>query len=90
VVEETSSLNQLKARALEHEQQAVRKAYETGNSLTILQAESAYSALEAEKVTGLKPQILGNSRSLGRGGSGRGNGGRGRTRVVRGRGGCIR
>ena len=53
----------------------VEDAKRSGNPKQILQAESALAALEAERVTGLKPVKL----SVGRGrGRSRGGGGRGR------------
>ena len=56
---------------------AVAKA--GGDAMAILKAESVLSALEAEKVTGLKPVAMGRSRGGGRGSYRRG-GGRGRGR----------
>lgn len=55
----------------------VEKANASGNAAEILKAESALAALEAEKVTGLRPVKLGRGgrgRGRGRGGRGRGSG----------------
>jgi hypothetical protein len=69
-----------KQRAIDEAQRAAQVARESGNALAAVQAESALAALEAEKVTGLKPQTLGG-RGRSRGG-GRGGGARGGTSRV--------
>lgn len=58
----------------------VEEAHASGNSAKIVAAESVLAALEAEKVTGLKPVKLSSGRGRGRGRSGsRGGGARGGT-----------
>jgi hypothetical protein len=54
----------------------VEQANATGNAQKMVAAESELAALEAEKVTGLKPVKLGRGRGRGGGGRGRGRGGR--------------
>jgi hypothetical protein len=57
----------------------VEEANASGNAQKIVVAESELAALEAEKVTGLKPVKMSAGRGRGRGrggGRGRGTGGR--------------
>jgi hypothetical protein len=69
---------------LEKARQQVKEATASGNQPAILKAESELAALEAEKVTGLKPIRMGRGGGRGRGrGSGRTTGGRGRGRAGR-------
>ena len=55
----------------------VEEAEKSGNSMKILAATSMLAALEAERVTGLKPVKLSSGRGRGRGGRGGGGGVRG-------------
>jgi hypothetical protein len=81
--EQADLLKESRLRALDDAREAARAARESGGSAAaVLRAESALAALEAERVTGLRPQRLG-----GRGRGGRGGGGRGR---AQGRGGVSR
>jgi hypothetical protein len=84
VAEEAELAAQSKEKAIEEARAAVEAAHKAGIPMAVLKAESVLAALEAEKVTGLKPQSMG-----GRGGSGRGRGGRG-GRGGRTRGGSTR
>ncbi|KAG8470194.1 hypothetical protein KFE25_008615 [Diacronema lutheri] len=52
--------------------QAMQRAEASGSAAEKVVAASAYSAIEAEKVTGLKPVVLGRGRARGRGGALRG------------------
>ena len=70
-----------KASKLQAANDKVAQATASGNASAILKAESELAALEAEKVTGLKPI------RMNRGGGGTGRGGRGRGGRGRGRGG---
>lgn len=69
--------------AMEKARRAVDEAKSSGDARAILAAESVVAALEAERVTGLKPVRLGGG---GRGGRGRGRGGYGSRTGARGRG----
>ncbi|CAB9523653.1 expressed unknown protein [Seminavis robusta] len=68
------------ATKLQAAKDKVAQAEASGNAQAILKAESELAALEAEKVTGLKPVKMssraGGGRGRGRGGRGRGRGGR--------------
>jgi len=66
-----------KEAALQTARDKVEAATKSGNPGAILKAESELAALEAEKVTGLKPQRMARS-GRGRGGRGRPGGRRGR------------
>ena len=76
IQEESQQKEQATAAKLQAAKEKVAQAQASGNATAILKAESELAALEAEKVTGLKPQRMG-----------RGGGGRGRGRAGRGRGG---
>jgi Stc1 domain len=82
VAEESEQASQAKERAIEEARAAVEAAHKSGGPMAVLQAESVLAALEAEKVTGLKPQSMGG-RGAGRGRGGRGRGGRGRGGTTR-------
>lgn len=59
----------------------MEKANASGNALQVLKAESVLAALEAEKVTGLKPiKMARGGRGHGRSGGGHGRSGRGSAR----------
>jgi hypothetical protein len=66
LAQESAQIQQSKDTAMQEAQNAVAEANASGNTAAILKAESMLSALEAEKVTGLKPV-----RMSGRGGRGR-------------------
>jgi len=74
VADEKASNERAQAEKLAAAQAEVEKAKKSGNATAILKAESVLSALQAEKVTGLKPVRM----NRGGGGRGRGRGGRGR------------
>ena len=77
--EEKKAQENSTAAKLQAAKDNVAKAQASGNAHAILKAESELAALEAEKVTGLKPQKMnrgGGGRGRGRGGRGRGRGGR--------------
>lgn len=76
--EEATQQEQSKKDAIQKARDDVERAKATGNASEILKAESVLSALEAEKVTGLKPVKMGRGRGRGRTGSGRGRGRSGR------------
>jgi len=82
VADETNSASASKEDAFRKAREAVDKARASGHAGAILKAESVLSALEAEKVTGLKPVNM----SSGRGRKGRGTGGRFASRGRGGRG----
>ena len=69
-----SASNEKKEAALEEARKALAAAELSGNAAQLLKASSTLSALEGEKVTGLKPMVLGRGRGRGRGGSWRGGG----------------
>lgn len=69
-----SATNEKKEAALEEARKALAKAEISKDSVAILKASSTLAALEGEKVTGLKPIVLGKGRGRGRGGSWRGGG----------------
>lgn len=72
VADEAEQAAQSKERAIEEARAAVEAAHKSGSPMAVLKAESVLAALEAEKVTGLKPQSMGG-RGAGRGrGGGRG------------------
>mmetsp|Transcript_26966 Transcript_26966/g.41331 ORF Transcript_26966/g.41331 Transcript_26966/m.41331 type:complete len:203 (+) Transcript_26966:152-760(+) len=77
--DEATEQSKSKQEQISQAKDRVKKANASGNAVDIIKAESALAALEAEKVTGLRPV------KLGRGGRGRGPGGGGRGRG-RGRG----
>lgn len=82
LTDEASQQKASKEEKLLEARRQVKLATESGNQQAILKAESVLAALEAEKVTGLKPV------RMGRGGRGRGRGGgRGLRTSGRGRGG---
>lgn len=73
--EAAGSVAKAQDAALEEARKALQQAEISGNAASVLQASSKLAALEAQKVTGLKPMVLG------RGGRGRGRsrgGGKGR------------
>ena len=72
--EESASQAKSKSNKIEDAKKNVQEAKAGGNPAKIVAAESELAALEAERVTGLKPVKL----SSGRGGRGRGPGSRGR------------
>ena len=65
-----SASNEKKEAALEEARKALAAAELSGNAAQVLKASSTLSALEGEKVTGLKPMVLGRGRGRGRGGGG--------------------
>lgn len=76
--DEKSQQESARASKLQAAKDKVDRAKASGNALAILKAESELAALEAEKVTGLKPVRMnrgGAIGSRGRGGRGRGRGG---------------
>lgn len=73
IAEEESKQNQSKEKILAAAKANVEQAKASGNAQALLNAESELSALEAEKVTGLKPVKMSQ-------------GGRGRGRYTLGRG----
>lgn len=78
--EEKRQQENSQASKLQAAKDKVVEAKASGNAQAILKAESELSALEAEKVTGLKPQRMGRGGGRGRGSRGRGaarGGGRG-------------
>lgn len=84
LAEEASQQAQSKSDKIEKARQEVEAAKASGNAQAILKAESVLSALEAEKVTGLKPV------KMGRGGRGRGGGRSSRSSGRSGRGSARR
>jgi len=70
--EERQQQETSQATKLQEAKEKVAQAQASGNAHAILRAESELAALEAEKVTGLKPVKMGRGR--GRGSSGRGRG----------------
>lgn len=83
VKEEATQQAKAKEDKIASAKKKVEEANASGDSAKIVAAESLLAALEAEKVTGLKPVKLSSGRGRGRGGS-RGGGARG---TGRGRGG---
>lgn len=77
--DEKNQQESAKASKLQAAKDKVTQATASGNASAILKAESELAALEAEKVTGLKPVRM-NRGSGGRGGRGRGGRGPGRGR----------
>ena len=74
-----SATTEKKEAALEEARKALQQAEIGGNSVAVLKASAHLAALEGEKVTGLKPVVLGKGgRERGGGGSWRGRAGRGR------------
>lgn len=73
LAQEASQQQQSKDDAIRQARGEVERAKASGKAQDILKAESVLSALEAEKVTGLKPVKMGRGRGSGRG---RGRGGR--------------
>lgn len=76
LADEQTQQTQFKEAQLEAARTKVQDAKQSGNAALILQAESELAALEAHKVTGLKPVKLG--RGGGRRSAGRGRGRSGR------------
>ena len=82
LTEEVSQQKASKEGKLLGARRQVKLATESGNQQAILKAESVLAALEAEKVTGLKPVRMGRGRGRGGGrglrtrGRGRGRGGK--------------
>jgi Stc1 domain len=77
LAEERQQLVYSQEAKLQAAKDKVAEAQASGNAHSILKAESELAALEAEKVTGLKPI------KMSQGGGGRGRGGRGRGRGCR-------
>lgn len=77
LAQEATKQQQSKDEAIRQAREEVERAKASGKAQDILKAESALSALEAEKVTGLKPIKMGRGKGRGAGGGGRGGGGRG-------------
>jgi hypothetical protein len=75
IQEEASNLSKSKEETIAAARKKVEDMEKTGNVPAILAAESELAAVEAEKVTGLKPVRMSAGRGRGRGGS---RGGRGR------------
>jgi hypothetical protein len=80
VQEESANQAKSNQEKIEAARRKVQDAQTGGNGGKILAAESELAALEAEKVTGLKPVKLSGGRGRGGGGRGRFSGGRGRGR----------
>lgn len=77
LAEEVAQQKQSKNDAIRQAKEDVERAKASGNAQAILKAESVLSALEAEKVTGLKPVKMGRGRGRSSGrGRGRGRSGR--------------
>lgn len=76
IQDEAALRNKSKAEKIAAATQRVEDAKSSGDTSKIVAAESVLAALEAEKVTGLKPVKLSSGRGRGRGriGSGRGRG----------------
>lgn len=74
VQEEGANQSKAKDDKIMRARQDVEDAKASGDSSRIVTAESVVAALEAEKVTGLKPIKLGRGRGRGVGGRGRGRG----------------
>lgn len=79
LTEEASQQKASKEGKLLEARRQVKLATESGDQQAILKAESVLAALEAEKVTGLKPVRMGRGRGRG-GGRGLRTSGRGRGR----------
>lgn len=82
IQEESNNQSKSKEAKIEEARRKVDDAKKTGNAQRILAAESELAALEAEKVTGLKPVKMSTGGRGGRFGR-RGGGGRGRGRGTR-------
>ena len=81
VKEEAEQQSKTKEDKIAAARKKVEEAQRSKNPAKIVAAESELAALEAEKVTGLKPVKLSSGRGRGRGGFGSGRGrGRGRGR----------
>lgn len=77
VAEEAAAVETAREEKITAARQAVDDAKKSGNSMSILKAESVLAALEGEKVTGLRPVKMNHRpRGGGRGRSGRGRSGR--------------
>ena len=72
-----SAIAEKKETAIEEAREALQAAELGGDAIKILKASTALSALEGEKVTGVKPRVLGRSR----GRASRGRASRGPSRV---------
>jgi len=77
VKEEAARQTNSREDKLASAKEQVEEAEKSGNSMKILAATSMLAALEAERVTGLKPVKLSSGRGRGRGGRGGGGGVRG-------------
>ena len=77
VKEEAAQQTKSREDKLASAKKQVEEAEKSGNSMKILAATSMLAALEAERVTGLKPVKLSSGRGRGRGGRGGGGGVRG-------------
>jgi superfamily II helicase len=75
LAQEATQQQQSKDEAIRQAQEEVERAKASGKAQDILKAESTLSALEAEKVTGLKPIKMGRGKGRGPGGRRRGGGG---------------
>jgi superfamily II helicase len=73
LAQEATQQQQSKDDTIRQAREEVERAKASGKAQDILKAESVLAALEAEKVTGLKPVKMGHGRGSGRG---RGRGGR--------------
>lgn len=71
LADEAAQQTQSKSDAIQKAKDDVEAAKKSGNAQAILKTESVLAALEAEKVTGLKPVKMGRGRGRG---SGRGRG----------------
>ena len=78
--EESEQQSKLKEEKLVAARKKVEDAKKGGNAQMIIAAESELAALEAERVTGLKPMKMSAGRGGGRGGRGGRYGSRGRGR----------
>lgn len=76
LAEEAAQQKQSKRDKIQKARDDVERAKVSGNAQDVLKAESVLSALEAEKVTGLKPVKMGRGRGRGRGSAGRSGRGR--------------
>ena len=77
VKEEAAQQTKSREDKLASAKKQVEEAEKSGNSMKFLAATSMLAALEAERVTGLKPVKLSSGRGRGRGGRGGGGGVRG-------------
>ena len=71
VANEAKAAENAKAAKLQAAKEALETAQKSGSATAILKAESVVAALEAEKVTGLKPVRIKSSVGRGRGASSR-------------------